>query len=101
MMDWRESWGHDVHIVNQTSAIGAVNVAAGARERLCRRAQIARAVIDDGSQHLKAQHLRLPLSVPLVDGTAPARRGSISTACRKARPTPLKRDSRTGAFFPP
>jgi sarcosine oxidase subunit alpha len=32
MMDWRESWGHDVHIVNQTSALGAINV-AGPRAR--------------------------------------------------------------------
>ena len=37
MMDWREAWGHDVHIVNQTSAIGAINVAGPkAREVLAR-----------------------------------------------------------------
>jgi sarcosine oxidase subunit alpha len=37
MMDWRETWNHDVHIVNQTSAIGAINVAGPkAREVLAR-----------------------------------------------------------------
>ncbi len=37
MLDWRETWGHDVHIVNQTSAIGAINVAGPkAREVLSR-----------------------------------------------------------------
>ena len=37
MIDWRETWGHDVHIVNQTSAIGAINVAGPkAREVLAR-----------------------------------------------------------------
>ena len=37
MLDWRETWGHDVHVVNQTSAIGAINVAGPkAREVLSR-----------------------------------------------------------------
>ena len=27
MIDWRETWGTTVHIVNQTSALGAINVA--------------------------------------------------------------------------
>src|SRR5207302_1740997 len=52
------------------------------------RAQIARAVIDDGDDHG-----RLPPRTPLVEGTAPARRGSISTAWRNARASPLKQDS--------
>ena len=46
-----------------------------ALERLCRRAQIARAVIDD-----RNDHGRLPPKTPFVDGIAPARLGSISTA---------------------
>jgi sarcosine oxidase subunit alpha len=32
MLDWRDAWGHDVHLVNQTSALGAVNL-AGPRAR--------------------------------------------------------------------
>src|SRR4029078_8012423 len=27
MIDWRDTWGMTVHIVNQTSALGAINVA--------------------------------------------------------------------------
>src|SRR5204863_8508901 len=46
-----------------------------ALERLGGRAQIARAVIDN-----RDDHVRLPPSTPLVEGMAPARRGSISTA---------------------
>ena len=56
-----------------------------ALERLRGRAQIARAVIDD-----RNDHGRLPPRTPLVEGMAPARRGSISTAWRKARARPLK-----------
>ena len=59
----------------------------GALERLRRRAQIARAVIDD-----RNHHGRLPPSTPLVEGTAAARRGSISTAWRSARASPLKQE---------
>src|SRR5947209_13267953 len=36
---------------------------------------------------------RYPPSVPLVDGTSPAARGSIATAVRSARASPLKHDS--------
>ena len=63
-------------------------LAGCALERLGGRAQIARAVID-----YRDDHGRLPPSTPLVDGTAPARLGSISTAWRKARARPLKHDS--------
>ena len=58
--------------------------------------QIAGAVVEDRNVHRSGlRYYRLPPSVPLVDGTAPPRRGSISTACRrKARASPLKQDFR-------
>jgi sarcosine oxidase subunit alpha len=35
LRDWAETWGHDVHVVNQTHALGAINVAGPkARELL-------------------------------------------------------------------
>ncbi len=33
MLDWRDAWGLDVFVVNQTSSLGAVNVAGPARAR--------------------------------------------------------------------
>src|SRR6185437_1054254 len=69
--------------------------AGRALERLGGRAEVPRAVIDDRDFH------RVPLKVPLVDGTAPARRGSISTAWRKARARPLKQLSTMWWLFSP
>ena len=56
-------------------AIANPDIGGGALAGLRRRAQIAGPVIDD-----RDCHYRLPLSVPFVEGTAPARRGSISIA---------------------
>ncbi len=42
---------------------------------------------------MEATRRAQPPSVPLVDGTSPAARGSIATAARSARASPLKQDS--------
>src|SRR5437868_10047475 len=77
-------------------AIAKADVQGGALRGLRRRAQIAGPVIDD-----RDCHYRLPLSVPFVEGTAPARRGSISIACRNARASPLKQLSTMWWLFSP
>ena len=41
----------------------------------------------------RGRRQRQPPSVPLVDGTSPAARGSIATAARSARARPLKQNS--------
>ena len=53
-------------------------------KRLRGRVQVARPVIDDRDAHAEP-----PPSTPLVEGTASAWRGSISTAWRNARASPL------------
>ncbi len=57
----------------------------GALERLGRRAQIARAVIDDDAVVIRRQPQQLPPSTPLVEGTASGRRGSIVDRLPQAR----------------
>ena len=63
----------------------AAGLGGHALEALQRRVQVAARVVDDDGGH--------PESVPLVEGMAPAARGSGSTASRSARATALKQAS--------
>ena len=69
----------------------AAGLRGGALKSLGGGTQIPRAVIDNRNRHLNPASFLYRL--PLVDGTASARRGSISIARRKARARPLKQDS--------
>src|SRR5439155_24596003 len=87
---------HRFRLVGDLDPRGNPNLDRSAFEGFRGRAQIARAVVDD-----RDFHGRLPPRTPLVDGTAPARRGSISTGCRRARARPLKQDSAMWWLFSP
>src|SRR3954470_19635319 len=60
-------------------------------ERSGMRVHAVRFFRDFASRH--PGYKRYPPSVPFVDGTSPAARGSIATAVRSARASPLKHDS--------
>ena len=62
----------------------------------CRRRARPRRLVDRDRRSCRSPTLRSssqPPSLPLVDGTSPAARGSIATAARSARARPLKHDS--------
>ena len=73
------------------------NIRADTLERIGDRMQIACSVIDQGDLLFQRNSVRAesgfgeaqPPSIPLVLGTAPPLRGSISTAARIARAKPL------------
>src|ERR1700730_4562741 len=90
------SAGERFRVTGDLDLSGDLRFCRRALEGFRRRTQGARAVIDDHDLHG-----RLPRRTPWVDGPAPARRGSISTACRRARARPLKQDSTMWWLFSP
>ena len=73
-------------VAHEREALGRRHVLVLARRRLVNR--------EDGHLVLRRPARQSqPPSVPLVEGTSPAARGSIAKAARNARAKPLKQDS--------
>ena len=97
MIDWRETWGMTVHIVNQTSALGAINVAGPkAREVLVdadRRRHLEGGLPVPPPAHDHRRRHPLPRDPPRLRrrgrlGAAPPRlalRGAVGRAARGRR----------------
>ena len=71
---------HAVSGADGRGVVGDDDVGPGVGQAPLHRAEVSLVVVDDrdGHRHLRAH------SVPLVEGTSPARRGSSSTAWRSA-----------------